>query len=91
MRSMTSLEHTPADEPRPDEHGQTTQDAASESAALRQAIERIMSDDPMRGPIDEDERRERVAALRREIQDGAYMSEQKISDVVDRLMKKWKL
>lgn len=88
---MTSRHHDPADDPRPNPDGTSVPDPLADSGALRAAIERIMSDDPDRPPLDEAERRERVAALRQEIEKGAYLSDEKIVDIVDRLLRRWKL
>jgi anti-sigma28 factor (negative regulator of flagellin synthesis) len=41
--------------------------------------------------LTDDQRRARVEELRQKIQGGDYMSDEKIGDIVDRLMRKWKL
>jgi len=88
---MASRHTDPADDPRPNPGGTPEPDPLADSRALRAAIERIMSDVPDRPPLDDAERRERVEALRQEIEKGAYMSDEKIVDIVDRLLRKWNL
>ncbi len=91
VQNMALRNTDPADDFRPNPDGTSDPDPLADSGALRAAIERIMSDDPDQSPLDEAERRERVAALRQEIEKGAYMSDEKIVDIVDRLLRRWKL
>lgn len=62
-----------------------------DDAALRQEIARLMDDEPDGRQLDDSERRARVEALRDKIRDGDYMSEAMIGEIVDRLLRKWKL
>jgi anti-sigma28 factor (negative regulator of flagellin synthesis) len=96
---MTSPQTDPADEPLPNEADslRSPRDEASakdhfyDDAALREAIARMMADDVDGQPLDDAERQARVAALRQEIENGDYMPDERIGDIVDRLMQKWKL
>ncbi len=88
---MKSRDDNSANEPCPAEGEGPSADPLTENEALREAIRRIMSEEPTREPLNDLERQERVAALRQEIEAGAYMSDEKIVDIVDRLMRKWNL
>jgi len=89
----------PADEPRANEADSLrsprdetpAKDPFHDDAALREAIARMMADDVNGRPLDDAERLARVAALRQEIENGDYMPDERIGDIVDRLMQKWKL
>ncbi len=88
---MTARKHKPADNPStgPDEH--TPDDGLYSDASLREAIARLMLEEAETTPLSEEERRNRIESLRRKIASGEYMSDGRIEDVVDRLLRKWKL
>lgn len=88
---MTSRHTNPADDPRPDRDDVPETGGINDDIALRDAIARLMQDDIDGAPLNDDQRRARVEALREKIQGGDYMSEEKIGDIVDRLLRKWKL
>lgn len=89
--TMTSRHTNPADDPRSDGDDLPEAGGISDDIALREAIARLMQDEVEDTPLSDDQRRARVEELREKIQGGDYMSEEKIGDIVDRLMKKWKL
>ncbi len=88
---MTSRHTNPADDPRSDGDELPEAGGISDDIALREAIARLMQDEVEDTPLSDDQRRARVEELREKIQGGDYMSEEKIGDIVDRLMRKWKL
>lgn len=88
---MTSRKHKPGVKAMPDAEVPAPDAGLDTDAALREAIARLMLDDAETTPLTDDQRRSRVESLRRKIESGQYMSEGKIEDVVDRLMRKWKL
>ena len=96
---MTFPQTDPADEPLPDEADSlrsprdetSAKDPFYDDAALREAIARMMADDVNGRPLDDAERLARVAALRQEIANGDYLQNERIGDIVDRLMQKWRL
>ena len=89
--TMTSRHTNPADDPRSDGDDLPEAGGISDDIALREAIARLMQDEVEDTPLSDDQRRARVEELREKIQGGDYMSEEKIGDIVDRLMRKWKL
>jgi anti-sigma28 factor (negative regulator of flagellin synthesis) len=88
---MTPRHTNPADDPRSDGDDLSETDAINDDIALREAIARLMQDEIDDLPLNDEERRARVDALREKIQGGEYMSEEKIGNIVDRLLRKWKL
>ena len=88
---MTSRHTDPADDPRSDGDDVPVSDGIDDDIALRDAIARLMQDEMDDAPLNDDQRRARVDALREKIQKGAYMSDEKIGDIVDRLLRKWRL
>jgi len=59
--------------------------------ALRAEIDRLIDNESDNRPANETERSARVEALRAKIQGGSYMSEEMIGEIVDKLLRKWKL
>lgn len=89
--AMASNHTNPADDEGPDAGMIPPTDGIYDDNALRAEIARLSGPLPDDRPLDESERRERVAALRAKIQGGEYMSDEMISEIVDRLLRKWKL
>lgn len=87
---MSSRHTNPAEDPDSEADATPPTDGIYDDVALREAIARLMADSTDELPLDDTARRARVEALRDKIQGGDYMSDEKISDVVDRLMRKWK-
>ena len=88
---MTYGQLNPADDASSDaDHGPPS-DGLYDDAALRQEIARLMDEQPDGRQLDDTERRARVADLREKIRGGEYMSESMIGEIVDRLLRKWKL
>jgi anti-sigma28 factor (negative regulator of flagellin synthesis) len=88
---MKSRHTNPADDPHAEGDGLPESGGISDDIALREAIARLMQDEVEETPLTDDQRRARVEELRQKIQGGDYMSDEKIGDIVDRLMRKWKL
>lgn len=88
---MTPRRTKSARQTRPPDVDDSLRDPLYDDAALREAIARIMAEETSSAPLDAGQRNARVAALRLAIEGGEYMSDEKIGDIVDRLLKKWKL
>lgn len=88
---MTSNHTNPAGDEDPGAEITPPAGGIYDDSALRAEIARLIGDPPNERPLDETERRARVEALRAKIQDGDYMSDEMIGEIVDRLLRKWKL
>lgn len=88
---MTSRRKDPADRPRSGEEELPQDEGLSDDVVLREAIARLMMDESDSPAMDASQRQARVDELRAKIEGGEYMSDAKISDIVDRLLRKWKL
>jgi hypothetical protein len=88
---MTSRPSDPADNLGPDEEHLPSESALGDDAAIREAIARLMLEDADTALLDDTQRRARVDELRRQIESGDYAAEEKIGDIVDRLLKNWRL
>ena len=88
---MKSRPTDPDDDSHTDREAAAPTDGIYDDAALREAIEHLMDDEPIGQPLDDDGRRARIADLRDKIQRGEYMSAERLGEIVDRLLRKWKL
>lgn len=62
-----------------------------DDAAVREAVARLLAEDAIESDDDDVGRQERIAEVRRRINDGGYVSSEIIAEVVDKLLKKWRL
>ncbi|HWO58382.1 MAG TPA: hypothetical protein VNN55_12555 [bacterium] len=88
---MTSRPNDPAGNLGPDKEHPPSTSPLGDDAAIREAIARLMLEDADTTPLDDTQRQARVDELRRQIEKGDYAAEEKIGDIVDRLLKKWRL
>lgn len=88
---MTARKKVPTDDPNQQGLDQSIADPYYNDAALREAISRITAEVPDGEPLNDADRQARIDALREEIANGSYLADERIGDIVDRLLKKWKL
>lgn len=88
---MTPKHTNPSDDDRSNANPLPPTDGIYDDAALRLEIARLMDEPPDQPIPDEHERQARIEALRARINGGDYMSDEMIGEIVDRLLRKWKL
>jgi anti-sigma28 factor (negative regulator of flagellin synthesis) len=89
--TMASRHTDPADDESADDDPKPPTEGIYDDNALRAEIDRLIDNEPDDRPSDESERRARVEALRAKIQGGSYMSDAMLGEIVDKLLRKWKL